>query len=328
MATALPIFVSHSHEDSAFCRALVDALRGAGADVWYDEHNLESGQLLDVIQRELGRRKIFILILSKHAFGSKWVRRETGWAYNLFDRDPTRVILPVTAGAIERDDFSPEQGWLFLEDFKRIEAPGLKPFPVGEAVGRVLHALALTPAGTAPVTAAPQPTESADDLITRGKALQQQGKHAEALALFERATQLNPRSYSAWFNVGFSLDALGRYEQGIAAYDRAISLNRNDAGAWNNKGKALKSLQRYSEALAAFEQALALDPKYVYAWNGKGNALDDLGRSQEALSAYEQALAVDPNFWMTWKNMALTLRRLGRAQEAEQAEARAKALGG
>lgn len=131
MATALPIFVSHSHEDSAYCHALVTALRNAGADVWYDEHNLESGQLMDVIMRELGRRKIFVLILSKHAFGSKWVRRETGWAYTLYDRDPTRVILPVTAGPIERDDFSPEHGWLFLEDFKRIEAPGYRPFPPG-----------------------------------------------------------------------------------------------------------------------------------------------------------------------------------------------------
>lgn len=328
MATALPIFVSHSHEDSAFCRALVDALRGAGADVWYDEHNLESGQLLDVIQRELGRRKIFILILSKHAFGSKWVRRETGWAYNLFDRDPTRVILPVTAGAIERDDFSPEHGWLFLEDFKRIEAPGLKPFPVAEAVGRVLHALSLTPAGTAPAPTAPQPTEDVDDLITRGIALLEQGKHAEALALFERATQLNPNSFTAWFNVGFSLDALGRYEQANAAYDRAISLNRNDAAAWNNKGKALYSLRRGSEALVAFEQALILNPRHARAWNGKGAVYYDLKRHDEEIAAYQQALAIDPNYATAWKNMAMTLRLLGRTQEAKEAEARAKALGG
>ena len=56
MAT-LEIFVSHSHEDDAFCRLLVDALRHAGADVWYDEHNLVSGQLLDVIEHELRARK-------------------------------------------------------------------------------------------------------------------------------------------------------------------------------------------------------------------------------------------------------------------------------
>ena len=54
MATALPIFVSHSHEDGAFCQALVTALRGAGADVWYDEQNMGSGLLMSVIQSELG----------------------------------------------------------------------------------------------------------------------------------------------------------------------------------------------------------------------------------------------------------------------------------
>ncbi len=327
MANALPIFVSHSHEDSAFCQALVTALRGAGADVWFDEHNLGAGHLMDVIQQELGRRKIFIVILSKHAFASKWVRRETGWAYSLYDRDPTRVILPVTASAIERDDFSPENSWLFLEDFKRIEALGFQSYPLAEAVGRVLHALALTPAGEAPAPMAPQPTESVGDLITRGKALQQQGKHVEALTLFERATQLDPNSDDAWFNVGYSLDALGRYEQALAACDRALSLNRSDAVVWNNKGKALLDLQRYGEALAAYEQSLALDPKYVLAWNGKGNALLGLQRYDEALVAYEQVLSLDLKYTFAWNGKGNALQDgLGRSQEALTAFEQALAL--
>jgi len=118
----------------------------------------------------------------------------------------------VTASAIERDDFSPENSWLFLENFKRIEAPGFRPYPLAEAVGRVLRALALTPAGEAPAPIAPQPTVTASDLIIRGIALRQQRKHAEALALFERATQLDPNSYLAWFNVGSSLNEVSRYE--------------------------------------------------------------------------------------------------------------------
>ena len=43
------VFVSHAHEDDAFCRAVVEGLRGAAADVWYDEHNRGSGQLMAVI---------------------------------------------------------------------------------------------------------------------------------------------------------------------------------------------------------------------------------------------------------------------------------------
>lgn len=50
--STLRIFVSHSHQDSGFCQALTDALRQAGADVWLDEDNLGSGQLIDNIQKE------------------------------------------------------------------------------------------------------------------------------------------------------------------------------------------------------------------------------------------------------------------------------------
>src|SRR5690348_7089834 len=73
---AIPlIFVSHSHQDDDYCRAFVHELRAAGADVWYDEHNLTSGQLLTDIQRELHARRVFVPILSKAALHeSTWVK--------------------------------------------------------------------------------------------------------------------------------------------------------------------------------------------------------------------------------------------------------------
>ena len=48
MAEQLRVFVSHSSEDNDFCQADCDGrLRDAGADVWYDEHNLGWGVLKD-----------------------------------------------------------------------------------------------------------------------------------------------------------------------------------------------------------------------------------------------------------------------------------------
>jgi hypothetical protein len=47
--------------------------------VWYEEHNLGAGQLLEVIQRELEARPVFVALLSKSAFASQWVQRETSW---------------------------------------------------------------------------------------------------------------------------------------------------------------------------------------------------------------------------------------------------------
>lgn len=329
MADQLKVFVSHSHEDTEFCRTLVQALRQAGADVWYDEHNLGSGQLMEVIQRELDARPIFVLILSKHAFASKWVKRETTWAYDLYDRDPSRLLLPVTAGPIERDDFSGATGWLFLHDFKRIEAPGRRPYPTVEAARRLLHALELTPSGEAPTAPAPpQPTESAEDLLTRGKALAARHKYAEALPLLQRVTQLAPRSFGAWANLGWTYFQSGQHGPAVDAFEQALALDATQAWAWRTKGVALCNLKRYEEALSAFDRVLALDPKDAFALRMKGMTLHDLGRYGDALAAHDQeALRLGETAGLVHQK-AVALRALGRIAEAEAAERRVKELGG
>jgi hypothetical protein len=101
MAQAAGIFVSHAHEDNIWCRAFVLALREAGADVWYDEHNLGYGVLGEEIERELKVRPIFIVILSPASVGKPWVRREMNAAVGLRDEEPDRIILPVVAEKTE-----------------------------------------------------------------------------------------------------------------------------------------------------------------------------------------------------------------------------------
>ena len=340
MAEQLRVFVSHSHEDNDFCQAIVAALRDAGADVWYDEHNLGMGRLQDDILRELDTRPIFVVILSKHAINSKWVKRELDWAEELKERDPTRVILPVTAGQIERDDFGARNGWLAYYSYKRIEASGYKPYPADEAIHWLLRALALTPAGEAPISVAPRPAESSDDLLTRGKALNGQKKYAEAQPLFERATVLNPNSFSAWMNVGYTLRQRATWENSLSdgerakawqgalvAYERAIALDDKQANAWTGKGLALIGLKRYDHALDACTYGTELQGgKYAYAWNGKGNALKGLRRYQDALNAYDEAIKRLPTNPYFWGNKAWVLRKLGLDAEAEAAEQRAREL--
>lgn len=355
------IFLSHSSADKTFADALVAALRGAGADVWYDEHNLGTGHLRRTIMQELARRPVFIVLLSKAAFASEWVQDECEWAYNLLKREPNRLYLPVIARTYDASDFN---ALLYIEAMKRIEAPGRQPFALDEAIARTLRELALTPRGATPAPAAPRPAESADDLIARGKALSAQKRYADAIPLFERATQLAPDNFDAWFNLGLARNEAHQYGKDIEAYDRALALKPNDAAIWYNKGIALYDLKRLDEALAVYERALALDPNYALAWDGKGTVLYELKRLDESLAAYECALARDPNFAFAlhnkgfilselkrhdealaaydralalglgqyesfaWENKATALRALGREAEAQEAEWRAKELGG
>jgi tetratricopeptide (TPR) repeat protein len=253
--TQMRIFVSHSHKDDAACHAQVAALRGAGADVWYDEHNMTSGRLGPTIERELRARPIFVVMLSPAALASQWVEDESRWAYSLMRKDPTRIILPVLCETVTEDDI-----WLFLQEFRRIEAPDATAFPEDERIQRTLRALSLTPAEEESAPVGPQPTESADDLLSKGKALIQQKKYAQAIPFLEDASRLAPGNKWVWANLGLAYNNKGEYEQGRDACEHAIALDADLATAWANKGWALMALKRFAEALPALERAVELEP--------------------------------------------------------------------
>jgi hypothetical protein len=56
-----------------------------------------------------------------------------------------RLLLPVLAAPLARE----EDIWLFLRDFKRVEAPGYRPYPPAEAAKQLLVALGLATTGRA-----------------------------------------------------------------------------------------------------------------------------------------------------------------------------------
>ncbi len=125
--------MSHSHVDNDFCLNLVTALTTAGADVWYDEHDLGADELTRTIMEELRQRPIFLLVLSPEALLSQSVENESLWAFTLYQRDQerSRVILPILA-----PDVRPEDIWLFLSEFKRIEGENCHALPTQEALVR------------------------------------------------------------------------------------------------------------------------------------------------------------------------------------------------
>lgn len=360
MAEATPnqmrIFVSHSHKDDDACHALVAALRDAGADVWYDEHNMRSGRLGPAIEKEIQERPVFVLVASPAALASRWVEDETRWAYGLSRNDEARILLPVLCEPVKEDDI-----WLFLRDFKRIEGPGLTPYPEEERIRQMVRALALTQQGSGATTITPQSGESGDDLLTRGRGLIAQGKYAEALPFFQCAIQetdafdawtglgrtfnalgrpgdgliactcaaaLNPEYAPAWFGQGTALAELGHQSEALAAYNRALAIDPEYAVAYHNKGNTLAALHRHQEALEAYERALALNPDYPTAWNGMGNELRELGRTEEALVAYDHATSADSEIPLFWRLKARLLSELDRVDEAAEAERRAKELSG
>ena len=127
------VFVSHSHQDLAFCRPFVQGLLARGLDVWYDEHDLSDGVIRVNIERELPTRDHFIVVLSPAAVQSRWVTREWNAALDLEDEGKLTTLLPVIA--------EPCAIPLMLRGYMRIQRPDGGALSPEEAADRVAWVL-------------------------------------------------------------------------------------------------------------------------------------------------------------------------------------------
>lgn len=168
----LPVYLSHSARDNAFCQRLAWALRGAGADVWFDRHVSDESMPAYATVEEMTKRSVFVLAVSRAALASKWAQTE----FKLFVRHYTesvdrltgfierqrkhdqelaafyyevrkyshRHIIPVLVDQLDDADFTGD--WQSLIQF--IGQPSLLPYPETEAIERTIHAVAdLLPTG-------------------------------------------------------------------------------------------------------------------------------------------------------------------------------------
>ena len=95
------IFVSHSHKDDAFTERLVADLRQAGADAWMDKTDLGAGDFQDRISKALYDCEWFVLVLTKDALESNWVRQEVNVANILKQSEQIRDLIFIQAGPLE-----------------------------------------------------------------------------------------------------------------------------------------------------------------------------------------------------------------------------------
>jgi glycosyltransferase involved in cell wall biosynthesis len=79
-----------------------------------------------------------------------------------------------------------------------------------------------------------------------------------AIAYFEKVTQIAPNFAQGHFNYGIALKTTGLFTDSIAAYQKAITLEPNYADAHQNLGVVLMKVGYFPEAIAAFTTAIRL----------------------------------------------------------------------
>lgn len=169
------------------------------------------------------------------------------------------------------------------------------------------------------VARGPRADASSLEWNNAGAAASRLGRHADALAAFERATELDPKNDFAWGNLASTLVALGRAKDALRAAARVLELcddPRRKAQAHVSRGIALYDLGRYQESVEAYDGSLELHV-LPYAWNNRGNSLSKLERYDDALASFDEACALD---WHAahWGRACVFVRR-GQLEKARAA---------
>lgn len=123
----------------------------------------------------------------------------------------------------------------------------------------------------------------ADELVKEGASLVLKKRYEEAISCLNKALEVNPRHYKAWFLKGMSLGHdLGRFEEAIGCYDRALEINLWYPEAWMLRIRVLEASKRYSEAISCAKNFAELA-------QSKGH-IDFRNMAEERIHSLEQQL--------------------------------------
>ncbi len=167
---------------------------------------------------------------------------------------------------------------------------------------------------------------NAGDYNNRGVTYHALGQYTQALADYDRASELDPRYASVYSNRGITYRRLQKYEQALTNFNFAIDLDPHEPMVYNNRGIAYQSIEQYPKALLDFSRAIELNPQLVQAYHNRGSVYNRLHQYKQALADFEQAIRLDPNYASAYAGRCTTYRHLQKYEQALDDSSRAIAL--
>jgi serine/threonine protein kinase/predicted Zn-dependent protease len=154
-----------------------------------------------------------------------------------------------------------------------------------------------------------------DDQIGRGRLLLAKGKHAEALASFDKALALESDHAVAQRLRAEALFGLGRFQEAIEAFDRYLQTGKPLESVYRGRGLARAELGQFPGAIEDFTKALELRPtSAVQAYRGWTHLVVDAPKL--AQRDFELAIDLDPHNGDAYNGRGMARVRLGRQREA------------
>lgn len=115
-----------------------------------------------------------------------------------------------------------------------------------------------------------------------------------ALADFDKAIAVNPKTSDSYNNRGRLKYILGDYDLAIADFDKAVLLNPKNFQALMNRGTANRAKKNYDAALKDYAEAEKIEPKADLLMFEKSLLYREIGEIDSAMTSISQALNIEP----------------------------------
>jgi choline-sulfatase len=142
------------------------------------------------------------------------------------------------------------------------------------------------------------------------------GRRDEAKSWLQKALQINPENYRAWYEAGL-LEAANEPAAALSHYQKAIAIQPNYPPGQRELGLALFQRKDYAAAAVHLERALALGLDDAHIRNFLGICYSQTNHLQKSIASYQAALRLDPNLAEAHLNLAYNLHRAGRIKQAQ-----------
>jgi tetratricopeptide (TPR) repeat protein len=175
-----------------------------------------------------------------------------------------------------------------------------------------------------------------------GKALERQGKHAEALTAFQRTTELDPQFAMGYRSTGEVLLAMDRVNQAIESLERSAMLSSRDGGVFaalaqahrragnteraGHMARLARDLEHVDDLGADSTRMRPPDPDDLAAEYGIAKTRVGSGQYEQALPGLRKYARFTPNDPDVYVYMATCHRALDQLDDAEANAKRALEL--
>lgn len=116
----------------------------------------------------------------------------------------------------------------------------------------------------------------------------------EAIAEFNKAIEINPRRYSACYNLALAYEKKGRLKEAIDFYQKVLTIKPDLVEAIVNLGTIYLQQNQTDNAITQYGKALSIKPDLPEAHWNLGLAYEKKGWIQKAVTEFEYYLWLRP----------------------------------